>query len=144
MQEQELQTRCEADEDLTQGKTFGGLQLVGFTDGSGPNNPIVEIVNQYIVFNPQVAARITSASGAYTMNGENGGSSLIAADGEIIASVAQVVYEDNTVQIDLSQSNSFTTTFNMEKLRTWQKVAKRVVHMCKPASQHNSCGIAKK
>jgi hypothetical protein len=48
------------------------------------------------------------------MIGENGGSSLIAADGEIIDSMAQVVYEGNTVQIDLSQSNSFTTTFNME------------------------------
>ena len=48
------------------------------------------------------------------MNGENGGSSLIAGDGEIIASKAKVVYESNTVQIDLSQSNSFTTTFDME------------------------------
>jgi hypothetical protein len=114
MQEQELETRCEADEDLTLGTTVEDLQLVDFTDGSGPNTPVVEIVNQYIVFNPQVSARITSASEAYTLNGENGGSSLIAADGEIIASKAQVVYEGNTVQIDLSQSNSFTTTFNME------------------------------
>jgi hypothetical protein len=79
-------------------------------------------VNQYIVFNPQVAARITSASEAYTLNGENGGSLLIAGDGEIIASPLLSIW----------------------KLRTWQKVAKRVVHMCKPASQHNSCGIAKK
>jgi hypothetical protein len=99
MQEQELETQCEADEDLTLGKTFGGLQLVGFMDGSGPNTPIIKIVNQYIVFNPQVTAQITLALEAYTLNGENGGSSLIAADGEIIASKAQVVYEGETVPV---------------------------------------------
>jgi hypothetical protein len=52
MQEQELETQCEADEDLTLRKTFGGLQLVGFMDQSGPNTPIIKIVNQYIVFKP--------------------------------------------------------------------------------------------
>jgi hypothetical protein len=63
LQEMEIETKCEEDEDLTIGKTFGGLQLVGFVDGSGSNVATVEIVNQYTVFNPSVAARITSADG---------------------------------------------------------------------------------
>jgi hypothetical protein len=128
VQSQQLETKCEADANLTLGKTFEILQLIGFADGSRPNTPKIEFVNQYIVFNPQVSARITSASEAYTLNGENGGSSLIAADGEIIASKAQVVYEGNTVQIDLSQSNSFTTTFDME--------AQNVAEGCQPCGPY--------
>jgi hypothetical protein len=112
LQEMEIETKCKADEDLTVGKTFGGLQLVGFVDGSGSNTPIVEIVNQYIVYNPSVAARTTRAEASYTLNGQTVTDSLIS--GEVIPSKATSVYEGETVMIDLSQSNSFSTTFELE------------------------------
>ena len=70
-QTQTIETSCDPEDDLTLGKTFGGLQLVGFTDGSGPVSPVVEFVNDYIVFNPQVTATILSASESYTLNGVN-------------------------------------------------------------------------
>jgi hypothetical protein len=46
------------------------------------------------------------------LSGVDGGSPLIT--GEVIGSKAQVVYEGETVQIDLSQSNSFRTTLDLE------------------------------
>jgi len=117
LQEQEIETRCRDGEDLTVGKTFGALQLVSFTNGSGENSAIVNIQNNYIVRNPSVAANVVSAVATTTLTTESGAGNVnTQVDYAPFTVVSKGVqsFQGDVIEINLAESNSFTTTYVVE------------------------------